>query len=74
MIIAISKVNPRLMHDKPFKSALRLLIGAGCSKIVPLVKNMHVYAIEKITTSLINNLADGRIIVTPWLKGWVIVC
>ena len=65
MIIAISKVNPRLMHEKPFKSVLRLFIGAGCSKIVPLVKNMHVYEIEKITTSLINNLADGRIIVTP---------
>ena len=65
MIIAISKVSPRLMHEKAFKSALRLLIGSGCSKIVPLIKNMHVNAIEKITTSLINNVADESTIVTP---------
>ena len=65
MIIALSKVNPRLMNEKPFKAALRLLIGAGGSTLIPLIKNMHACAIEKITASLINNIAEDNIILTP---------
>ena len=65
MIIALSKVNPRLMNEKAFKAALRLLIGAGGTTLIPLIKNMHACAIEKINASLINNITQDNILFTP---------
>ena len=65
MIIAISRVTPSMQDGKTFRSALRLLVGAGCPKIVPLLKNVPAITIEKIRSDLVRNISTESILITP---------